>query len=126
MLDASHPYYKQLVLLMDLLRISTSESCFALKGGTAINLFYRDLPRLSVGIDLTYLPIEPRSESLRNIQKALDRTAGEMEKRVKGLRIIRRGRIEGAFTKLLVHRGMANVKIEALRRIGSATSAGFV
>ena len=36
------------------------EKCFALKGGTAINLFIRDVPRLSVDIDLTYLPLEPR------------------------------------------------------------------
>jgi predicted nucleotidyltransferase component of viral defense system len=31
-----------------------AETCFALKGGTAINLFVRDMPRLSVDIDLTY------------------------------------------------------------------------
>ena len=37
-----------------------AEPVFALKGGTAINLFVRDLPRLSVDIDLTYLPVEPR------------------------------------------------------------------
>jgi predicted nucleotidyltransferase component of viral defense system len=36
------------------------DEAFALKGGTAINFFLRDMPRLSVDIDLTYLPIEPR------------------------------------------------------------------
>ena len=46
MLDASNPYYLQMALLMDLLRFTSSETCFALKGGTAINLFYRDLPFL--------------------------------------------------------------------------------
>jgi predicted nucleotidyltransferase component of viral defense system len=35
-----------------------AETCFALKGGTAINLFVRDMPRLSVDIDLTYLPMD--------------------------------------------------------------------
>ncbi len=40
---------------------------FALKGGTAINLFFRDLPRLSVDIDLTYLPIETREVSFKKI-----------------------------------------------------------
>lgn len=40
---------------------------FALKGGTAINLFYRDFPRLSVDIDLTYLPIKERKQSYRDI-----------------------------------------------------------
>jgi predicted nucleotidyltransferase component of viral defense system len=49
------------------------EECFALKGGTAINLFVRDMPRLSVDIDLTYLPIAPRAESLSGIDAAMRR-----------------------------------------------------
>ena len=44
-----------------------AEKVFALKGGTAINLFNRDLPRLSVDIDLTYLPIRDRTESFADI-----------------------------------------------------------
>lgn len=42
-------------------------------GGTAINLFYRDMPRLSVDIDLTYVPIADRAESLVGINQALQR-----------------------------------------------------
>ncbi|WP_312010050.1 nucleotidyl transferase AbiEii/AbiGii toxin family protein [Bradyrhizobium australafricanum] len=49
-----------------------SGACFALKGGTAINLFVRDLPRLSVDIDLTYLPVAPRPESLADIDAAMN------------------------------------------------------
>ena len=49
------------------------EDAFALKGDTAINLFHRDLPRLSVDIDLTYLPLEDRGPSLRHIDETLDR-----------------------------------------------------
>ena len=49
----------------------TAEACFALKGGTAINLFLRQMPRLSVDIDLTYLPLEPRDNALQNIGTAL-------------------------------------------------------
>ncbi|WP_241657571.1 nucleotidyl transferase AbiEii/AbiGii toxin family protein [Flavobacterium cerinum] len=37
-----------------------TEKCFALKGGTAINLFYRAFPRLSVDIDLLYIPMDDR------------------------------------------------------------------
>lgn len=48
-------YYKQVQLLVRVLPLLDSEKCFALKGGTAINLFYRELPRLSVDIDLLYL-----------------------------------------------------------------------
>lgn len=49
-------YYKKVQLLVRILPLLDSEKCFALKGGTAINLFYRELPRLSVDIDLLYLP----------------------------------------------------------------------
>lgn len=60
-------YVEQVQLLVRVLPVVAEETRFALKGGTAINLFYRDLPRLSVDIDLTYLPIQDRAESLAGI-----------------------------------------------------------
>ena len=66
-------YDKQVRLLMRVLPYVAEESCFALKGGTAINLFIRDLPRLSVDIDLTYLPVAERGRSLSDIDMALKR-----------------------------------------------------
>jgi hypothetical protein len=36
---------KQVELLLETLPYVAKESCFALKGGTAINLFVRDFPR---------------------------------------------------------------------------------
>jgi Domain of unknown function (DUF1814). len=56
-------YQQQVRLLMRLIPIVARENCFALKGGTAINLFVRDMPRLSVDIDLMYLPIHHRPEA---------------------------------------------------------------
>ena len=56
-------YHTQVELLLDILGIIKWDSCFALKGGTAINFFYADLPRLSVDIDLVYLPIKLRAEA---------------------------------------------------------------
>lgn len=50
-------FRQQVQLLVSVLPLVAEERCFALKGGTAINLFVRDLPRLSVDIDLTYLPV---------------------------------------------------------------------
>jgi hypothetical protein len=70
-LSAENPFYRHVLLLLELLPLVAGESCFALKGGTAINLFVRNLPRLSVDIDLTYVPIEGREESLNHIDKAL-------------------------------------------------------
>lgn len=63
-------YRQQAALLLRALPFVTAEACFALKGGTAINLFVRDMPRLSVDIDLTYLPVQPRSQSLAAIDAA--------------------------------------------------------
>ncbi len=46
-----------------------------LKGGTAINLFYRDMPRLSVDIDLAYVHFDDRATAISNIDAALSRLA---------------------------------------------------
>ncbi len=67
----SDVYRHQVSLLMRALPYVAEESCFALKGGTAINLFIRNLPRLSVDIDLTYLPVAERGQSLLDIDTAL-------------------------------------------------------
>jgi hypothetical protein len=45
---SSTPYRDQVSLLLRVLPIVGREAAFALKGGTAINLFVRDLPRLSI------------------------------------------------------------------------------
>jgi predicted nucleotidyltransferase component of viral defense system len=73
-------YLKQAELLLKVLPHIAREEVFALKGGTAINFFWRDFPRLSVDIDLTYLPIKERelslveiSDSLTSIQLRLER-----------------------------------------------------
>lgn len=56
-------YYKQVELLVRAIPHVATEACFALKGGTAINLFFRDMPRFSVDIDLTYLPETDRTQA---------------------------------------------------------------
>src|SRR5579884_2749420 len=60
-------------LLIQVAPLVFTDNSFALKGGTAINLFVRDMPRLSVDIDLTYLPIADRAASLREINAAMGR-----------------------------------------------------
>jgi hypothetical protein len=57
-------YHRQARLLLSILPIIARYPIFALKGGTAINFFIRDLPRLSVDIDLTYLPANDRDTAL--------------------------------------------------------------
>src|SRR5574338_405130 len=64
-------YLKQAESLIKALPYIAKEDVFALKGGTAINFFWRDFPRLSVDIDLTYLPIKKRELSLMDISDRL-------------------------------------------------------
>ena len=64
-----------------------AEDCFALKGGTAINFFWRNLPRLSVDIDLTYVPVAPREASLERIGEALGRIAVRLERTIAGVQV---------------------------------------
>jgi hypothetical protein len=73
----SEAYRRQVMLLVRTIPFVAAETCFALKGGTAINLFVRDLPRLSVDIDLTYLAA-PRAQSLAAINAAMKRIAGRI------------------------------------------------
>ena len=67
-------YVDQVRLLLRIAaRTLLAEDVFALKGGTAISLFYREMPRLSVDIDLANLPVEEREKSLQDINGTLDR-----------------------------------------------------
>ena len=73
MITPDNRYYRQAQLLVRVLPHVAQEQCFALKGGTAINFFIRDLPRLSVDIDLAYLPIADYERSRSEIDTALRR-----------------------------------------------------
>ena len=112
-MPADERYRRQVALLVRILPFVAGERSFALKGGTAINLFVRDLPRLSVDIDLTYLPVASRDQSLRDIDAALRRIAGAIEASRAGVRVQpSRVRGENAVNKLFVRDGRVQVKIE--------------
>ncbi len=83
-------YRDKVELLLRVIPVIYSEECFAMHGGTAINLFVNDLLRYSVDIDLTYLPLESREESLRHINEALLRISEKVKTTLKGVRIIPR------------------------------------
>lgn len=72
-MDQRDIYARQVKLLMTALPHVAKESCFALKGGTAINLFVQDFPRLSVDIDLVYKTFMDRDTDLAAIDDALRR-----------------------------------------------------
>ncbi len=79
-------YQAQVALLLRVIPFVAQESCFALKGGTAINLFVQDMPRLSIDIDLCYFPFDERTIALKNIKSALKRIKNTIESKNSDLR----------------------------------------
>lgn len=86
-------YKKQIGLLLDVLPEVAKEACFAMHGGTAINLFVRDMPRLSVDIDLTYVEIDERNETLEGINAALLRIKQRIEALRPSIRVQHKDRV---------------------------------
>ena len=109
----SDAYQRQVSLLIKILPHVAAEDCFALKGGTAINLFIRDMPRLSVDLDLTYLPVASREASLTAIDAAMKRISQRIRNVLRGAQIVPSvTNPEKAVIKLLIRHDNAQVKIE--------------
>jgi len=108
-MDTNNIYYKQVQLLMSVLPTVAKQTCFALKGGTAINLFVRDLPRLSVDIDLTYLEKGNRDESISKIKKAMQSIQTDLQKQ--GF-MVSESQKNGVLTRILVSNKETQIKIE--------------
>lgn len=106
-------YRRQVRLLIQILPIVARETEFALKGGTAINLFIREMPRLSVDIDLTYLPVASREQSLAAIDDAMARMAAAIGKEVKNAKVtpVKRPADE-IVTRLVIKTYEAQIKLE--------------
>jgi predicted nucleotidyltransferase component of viral defense system len=105
-------YRRQVRLMLDLLPVIAAESVFALKGGTAINFFVRDMPRLSVDIDLTYLPLNDRAASLAGIAEGLNRIKFEADRRLPGTRLTLVSQGEDLEVKMHCQQGRTRVKVE--------------
>lgn len=105
-------YYRQVQLLLRIIPFVAQHECFALKGGTAINLFVRDFPRLSVDIDLVFLPIMERHEALQTIKSNLDTLAATITANIDNTRVIRAYQDKSDALRLLVERDNVQIKIE--------------
>lgn len=114
-------YAAQVRLLLSVLPEIATEKAFALKGGTAINLFYRNMPRLSIDIDLTYLPINDREASLKDIDATLDRITQAIARHNPRAQVQRIAGGGNNDTRILVSTGRTQVKVET-----SAVTRGAV
>ena len=105
-------YKKQAELLLDILPDIAKEKNFALHGGTAINLFHLNMPRLSVDVDLTYIPFSNnRNSDLENIRISLETIKVRLKKRIPVIRFSN-GQRALEELKIICSTSEAMVKIE--------------
>lgn len=105
-------YKKQVALLIDILTEISKEDNLALHGGTAINLFHLNMPRLSVDIDLTFVPFsDSRNEDLDKIRQSLKLVQNRLKNTFPNIRFEDEKRAEEEL-KLLCTKDNATVKVE--------------
>ena len=112
MMDRQSHYYRQVQLLLQIIPFVARHDCFALKGGTAINLFVRDFPRLSVDIDLVFLPMMDRQEALQTIKDNLNTLAVNITEQIVHTRVTSSFQDKADALRLLVERDGVQIKIE--------------
>jgi len=104
-------YEKQVKLLLKVLPSLNVVDSFALKGGTAINFFIQDFPRLSVDIDVTYVKLNSRNEALNDIQKGIEIISKDIKKRIRESNLTKQ-KSGGTVSKLIIWEDGAQIKLE--------------
>lgn len=105
-------YKDQVKLLLQIIPYVSQEKIFALKGGTAINMFIWNMPRLSVDLDLTYINFDEREVALVNISAALDRIKAKLLIAMPEVIITTKGTSDYHDEKLICRYRGVQVKIE--------------
>ena len=104
-------YSNQVKLLLSVLPLIQEYDRFALKGGTAMNLFVQNLPRLSVDIDLAFLPLVPRPQALLEISKTLELLSGKIQSLLPECSVTHQP-VAGVTGRLVVGSPTATIKVE--------------
>ena len=104
-------YVRTVQLLLAVAPAIFDTPVFAMKGGTALNLFIQDMPRLSVDIDVVFVPHElPRDDALRAIGDELAVAQARVE--ALGFAASLRKSKEGNEAKMFVSGAGVEVKVE--------------
>lgn len=104
-------YSNQVKLLLSVLPLIQEYDCFALKGGTAMNLFVQNLPRLSIDIDLAFLPLVPRPQALQEISQTLELLSDKIQSALPGCSVTQQP-VAGVTGRLVVSTPAATIKVE--------------
>lgn len=94
-------YISQFKLLLQVIPFISEKPEFALKGGTAINLFIQNLPRLSVDIDLSYLPFDNRNTALHKITSLLQQIQKQIKYKIPQIAVQQAPHRDGYNAKLI-------------------------
>lgn len=105
-------FHDQVNLLLQILPEVMKINYFALKGGTAINMFVSNMPRLSVDIDLTYMPIDSRENSLGTINRSLEDLAHSIQRNFAGIRTDLRKTTAANIKQVYVQDKNSAIKVE--------------
>jgi len=106
-------YYKQAELVLRILPYVDSEKNFALKGGTAINFFLRDLPRFSIDIDLAYVPVNSRNMALEDISRSIENISTKIKRIFPDCILsFKKNKQHEAIRSLIVNQNGVTIKIE--------------
>lgn len=104
-------YIRTVQLLLDVAPTIFDTTAFAMKGGTAINLFVQDMPRLSVDIDVVFIPHAlKRIDALKTIADELASAQSKLQKM--GYEAALRKNQDGTEAKMFVRSQQAEVKVE--------------
>jgi predicted nucleotidyltransferase component of viral defense system len=104
-------YVRTVRLLLDVLPAVFTNPDFAMKGGTALNLFVQDMPRLSVDIDVVFTPHDAsRDVALAAIGVELVAVADRARRM--GHRVLAPKTSEGHEAKLFIQAEGVEVKVE--------------
>ncbi len=111
-IEAVNPIYLDTArLLTRVAPLVLVDETFALKGGTAINLFVRDMPRLSVDLDLVFLDHTlQREEALLRINEVMNQSVRRLK--AQGFQTHAMVLADAGETKLVVRHGAIEVKVE--------------
>lgn len=101
-------YRDQVDLLLEVISPTFEDKRLALKGGTAINLFFMDMPRLSVDLDLNYLPLSVRDEFMIDIKNVFEGIKGRFKRYLPEIAYTS----DGIPKQIRLSRGGTTVKIE--------------
>lgn len=104
-------YIEVVRLLLEIAPAVFAIPSFAMKGGTAINLFIEDMPRLSVDIDVVFTDHTVlRDEALKRISVGLEAARAKLAQQ--GLEAELSATKGGDEFKLFIRRGKSLVKVE--------------